>query len=173
MKEKNYAFIDGQNVFLGVKHAGWEIDYRAFREYLRDKFDIEVAYLFIGYISTNAQLYAQLQRAGFILIFKETLVIRTKHGETVKGNVDAELVLQAMIDIQEYDQAIIVTGDGDFACLMKHLKSVGKLMKVIVPNGKRYSKLIKKTAQEKIMTMGELRSKIELKKQKGRGTDKD
>ncbi|MEY2985878.1 MAG: hypothetical protein RJB24_107 [Candidatus Parcubacteria bacterium] len=109
-------------------------------------------------------MYAKLQREGFILIFKETLVVKTKEGEKIKGNVDAELVLQAMIDIQEYNQAIIVTGDGDFACLMKYLKSVNKLAKVIVPHHKRYSKLIKKTAKEDIISMNDLKIKVELKK---------
>jgi uncharacterized LabA/DUF88 family protein len=162
--ENNYAFIDAQNLFLGVKSAGWEINYKSFRQYLKDKFSVEIAYLFIGYISAHSQMYAKLQRAGFILIFKETLVVKTKEGEKIKGNVDAELVLQAMIDIQEYNQAIIVTGDGDFACLMKYLKSVNKLSKVIVPHHRRYSKLIKKTAKEDIISMNDLKIKVELKK---------
>ena len=38
-----------------------------------------------------------------------------------KGNVDAELVLQAMIDYQDYERAVIVTSDGDFACLVRYL----------------------------------------------------
>lgn len=38
-----------------------------------------------------------------------------------KGNVDAELVLQAMIEYPNYERAIIVTGDGDFGCLVRYL----------------------------------------------------
>src|SRR5712664_769372 len=38
-----------------------------------------------------------------------------------KANVDAELVLQAMLDYPHYERAVIVTNDGDFACLVRHL----------------------------------------------------
>jgi uncharacterized LabA/DUF88 family protein len=82
------------------------------------------------------ELYEFLQQAGFTLIYKA--VHTTKEGMT-KGNVDAELVLQAMIDLPNYDQAIIVTGDGDFACLVKYLLEQKKLLKLIVPNIRQHS----------------------------------
>jgi hypothetical protein len=50
-----------------------------------------------------------------------------------KGNVDAELVLQAMIDFDNYERAVIVTSDGDFACLGRYLYEKGKRFK---PNRK-------------------------------------
>ena len=46
------------------------------------------------------------------------------------------------IEYSNYDQAIIVTGDGDFACLIKYLTDKEKLTKIIVPTA-RYSKLLK------------------------------
>ena len=39
--------------------------------------------------------------------------VRASDG-TVKGNVDAELVLHTMIEYKHFDKAIIVSGDGDF-----------------------------------------------------------
>ncbi|GAI46476.1 unnamed protein product, partial [marine sediment metagenome] len=65
------------------------------------------AYYFIGFVEGNNDLYVSLQSAGYILIFKPTLKLPN---EKVKGNIDAELVLQAMIDLNKYQQAIIVTG---------------------------------------------------------------
>jgi len=61
----------------------------------------------------------------------------------VKGNVDAELVLHAMIEYKNYDKAIIVSGDGDFHCLIEYLEEKGKLFKIIAPN-KRYSSLLRR-----------------------------
>jgi len=59
----------------------------------------------------------------------------------MKGNVDAELVLNAAaIEYNNYDKAVIVTSDGDFACLMNYLEEKGKLAKIITPTEK-YSKL--------------------------------
>ena len=57
-------------------------------------------------------------RPVFFVSFKPTL--EYKDG-TTKGNCDAELVLQAMIEYLNYDKAVIVTGDGDFYCLVKYL----------------------------------------------------
>lgn len=61
----------------------------------------------------------------------------------IKGNVDAELVLHTMIEYNNYDKAIIVSGDGDFYCLAEHLAKNEKLLKIIVPN-KKYSSLLRK-----------------------------
>ena len=61
----------------------------------------------------------------------------------IKGNVDAELVLQAMIEINNYDQAIVVTGDGDFCCLVRYLFAKDKLKCLIIPNQLKYSALFR------------------------------
>ena len=74
--------------------------------------------LFIGFVEGNNDLYVSLQSAGFLCIFKPTL--EYKDG-TTKGNCDAKLVLHAMIEYPNYDKAIIVTGDGDFYCLVQYL----------------------------------------------------
>ncbi len=47
MKENNIAFIDGQNLHLGTASAGWKVDFLRFRVYLRDKFSVEEAYIFL------------------------------------------------------------------------------------------------------------------------------
>jgi uncharacterized LabA/DUF88 family protein len=137
----NYAFIDSQNLNLGVLDQEWEIDFARFRVYLKEKYNIYKAFLFIGYVKGNEGLYKYLQEAGYICIFKPTLEL--PNGE-VKGNVDAELVLHTMIHINDFDKALIVTGDGDFHCLIEHLLGRKKLLALMVPNQKKYSGLLKK-----------------------------
>ncbi len=89
------------------------------------------------------------------------MVIRGKDGEdSIKGNVDADLVLHAMIEHANYDKAVIATGDGDFHSLAKHLHSQGKLGKLVVPNGKKSSKLLKEFA-EHLEPMDALRKTLE------------
>jgi len=158
--QNNYAFIDSQNVNLGVQSLGWKLDWRRFRVYLKEKYNVSVAYLFIGYMSQNQDLYSSLQKAGYILIFKP--VIPDKNGD-VKGNVDADLVLQAMIDYRNYDKAVVVTSDGDFYSLVKYLYEHNKLEKVISPYIKTCSSLLKKSAKEKVVFMDNLRKKLEYK----------
>lgn len=159
-QENNFAFIDSQNVNLGIKSLGWKLDWRRFRIYLKEKYHIIVAYLFIGYVPANQDLYSSLQEDGYVLVFKPTLP--DKNGE-IKGNIDADLVLKALVDFQKYDKAVIVTSDGDFYSLVKHLYKNKKLRCVISPYVKTCSALLKKTAREKIVFMSNLRQKLEYK----------
>ncbi len=126
-----YAFIDSQNLNLGVKSQGWNLDWRKFRQYLRNKYGVTKAYLFIGNKPGNEKLYESLERKGFIVILKPTIELPDG---TVKGNVDAELVLHSMIQYPNYSKAIIVSGDGDFYCLAEYLEQNNKLLHLITPN---------------------------------------
>jgi len=159
-KDNNYAFIDSQNLNLGIRSLGWKLDYTHFRIYLKEKYGVTTAYLFIGYVPANQDLYSSLQAAGYVLVFKPTLP--DKNGE-VKGNIDADLVLQAMLDYNEYDKAVIVTSDGDFYSLVKYLYKNGKLKCVSSPYIKTCSVLLKKTDREKIVFMDNLRQKLAYK----------
>jgi uncharacterized LabA/DUF88 family protein len=81
----------------------------------------------------------------------------------IKGNIDAELVLNSMIEYKNYDKAIIVTGDGDFYCLIKYLEENNKLKRLLIPNAEKYSKLLKKPAAKKIKFISALKSKLKYK----------
>lgn len=163
-KEIIYAFIDSQNLNLGVRSQGWKLDWRKFRQYLRNKYLVIKAYLFIGQVAGNESLYEFLQECGYILIFKPTLEHRIKNKIIVKGNVDAELVLHTMIQYKNYDKALIVSGDGDFHCLVEYLVKNKKLLKVLVPT-KHYSGLLRKFNQGNyIIRIDLLRNSLEQKK---------
>lgn len=159
-QSNNYAFIDSQNVNLAIRDQGWRLEWSRFRVYLKEKYGVTKAFLFIGYIEGNNDLYTQLQTAGFICVFKPTLTYRDG---TTKGNCDAELVLQAMIEYQHYSKAVIVTGDGDFYCLVKYLLEREKLERVLVPNSKKYSALLKRFSKKQIAFMDDLRNRLEYK----------
>ncbi len=135
-----YAFIDSQNLNLAIRDQDWELDFKRFRVYLKDKYKVDQAFLFIGYIPGNEALYTELQKAGYIVIFKPTLEVKGR----IKGNVDAELVLHTMIEYENYNKAIIVSGDGDFHCLIEYLLEKEKLERVLIPNRKKYSMLLTK-----------------------------
>ena len=154
---RNYAFIDAQNVHLGIKSLGWKLDWAKFRVYLKEKYKVSEAYLFIGFMHDNQTLYEHLQKAGFILIFKP--LVFTEDG-VAKGNCDADLVLHTILKINEYTKAIIVSSDGDFYSLVRHLYEKGKLEMVLSAHVETCSKLLKKEAKEKINYMNNLNRKI-------------
>jgi uncharacterized LabA/DUF88 family protein len=153
----NFAFIDSQNLNLSTLNQGWKLDFKRFRIYLKDKFDVTNAFLFIGYDPTNSNLYTSLQTYGYIIVFKPTLTLPT--GKT-KGNIDAELVLHTMIEYDNFNKAVIVTGDGDFYCLVEYLTKHNKLEKLIIPDKNKYSSLLRKFIPN-ILFMNGLKGKLE------------
>lgn len=150
----NYAFIDSQNLNLGIQKAGWKMDWKKFRNYLHDKHDVKVAYLFIGYMAENEAMYEQLHDAGYLIVLKPTVGMlnpkredvnkkpESENKQPIKGNIDAELVLYAMKEMPNYKKAVIVSGDGDFYCLAEYLAKKKRLLHIMTPNW-QYSSLLK------------------------------
>jgi len=159
-KLKNYVFIDSQNLNLSIKNSGWKIDWKKFRVFLKDKYKIKKAFLFIGYIAGNETLYTFLQNSGYVLVFKPTLDL----GGKIKGNCDAELVLHCMLEYENFDKAIIVSGDGDFHCLIEYLAKEKKLLKIGIPDRNHFSSLLIKYRSPYFFYVADLRKKIEYKK---------
>ena len=169
MGAKIYSFIDSQNLNLSVRnniirhkkriYTGWQLDFARFFVYLKSKYKVQKAFLFIGYRKKYDALYKHLSSAGYAIIFKPTL---DSQGKT-KGNVDAELVLHTVDKIRKYDMAILVTGDGDFHCLAEYLIKKNKLYKFLIPNQFSYSSLLREFKQY-ISYINLLKDKLELKK---------
>src|SRR5689334_18531980 len=136
-KPRAYAFIDSQNLNLGTQKMGWKMDWRKFHQFLHDEYNVQKAFMFIGYVAENVQMYEQLHEMGYLIVLKRTLEVKAPEGEKdrkgepqktlVKGNIDAELVLWAMKELPNYDKAIIVSGDGDFHALVEYLEQNQKL----------------------------------------------
>jgi uncharacterized LabA/DUF88 family protein len=139
---KVYAFIDSQNINLGVKSLGWILDFKKFRIFLKDKYKVERAFLFLGYIKENKKMYEYLNKIGYEIVFKPSVKYMKEGKAKIKGNVDIELAMTVMLEIKNFRSAIIASGDGDFYTLIKYLKENSKLLKVIVPNN-LYSSLLK------------------------------
>lgn len=182
----NYAFIDSQNLNLGVQKMGWKLDWRKFRLFLKEKYNVEKAYMFIGYLPDNEKLYDQMHELGYLIVLKPTLEmfeteesqeLRDKRYEgqqekagikiedrkpeekrATKGNVDAELVLYAVKEMPNYDKAVVVSGDGDFFGLVEYLVQQNKLKCLLAPNW-QYSSLLK-PFDEHIVRLDQKRSEL-------------
>jgi uncharacterized LabA/DUF88 family protein len=162
--ENNYAFIDSQNLNLNIRNQGWILDFARFRVYLKEKYGADKAFLFLGYIEEYEKMYSFLKHTGYICIFKPTL--ENKDGST-KGNCDAELVLQTMIEVGHFNKAIIVSGDGDFYCLVKYLLEHNKLEVLIIPNKLKFSALYKfEIFKNHLRYLNDLKQRLEYKKKR-------
>lgn len=177
LKRKNkkpvvYAFIDSQNLNLGVQKVGWKMDWRALRAYLKDKYNVTKAFMFIGYMVENESLYEHMHELGYLIALKPTVDVSTnqdnhheasdeEHKPVVKGNIDADLVLYAMKELPNYNKAIIISGDGDFVSLIEYLAEKNKLLHIMTPNW-QYSSLLKPW-DKYIIRIDQLRNKLAYK----------
>ncbi|MFA6251130.1 MAG: NYN domain-containing protein [Candidatus Paceibacterota bacterium] len=146
-KENNIAFIDGQNLHLGttLSDKPWKIELFKFKIYLEKKYNAKEAYYFLGYVQeVNQEIYSEIQKAGFILVFKQ-------HNPAMlgkkKGNVDTDIVFEIMKKIyrkNDFDKIILISGDGDYKSLVDFLIEENKFKKILFPNRKYRSSLYKK-----------------------------
>jgi len=134
-------YIDGNNLYRAARELGFTINYKKFRGWLRQKYNPKNVFLFIGLIPDRTSFYQHLQESGFILIFKQTITVEG----IVKGNCDAELVLKAVSDFytKNTERFILVTGDGDFGCLVEFLQKNEVLSRVLAPDENKCSFLIR------------------------------
>jgi uncharacterized LabA/DUF88 family protein len=164
-KENNIAFIDGQNLYLGTKQDNWSVDLSKFKIYLKDKYKISEAYYFLGYLQeVKDELYTEIQKAGFIVVFKE----HNQYAVTKKkGNVDTDIVFEVMknlLDNKNFDKIVLVSGDGDYKKLVDYLILKKKFSKVLFPNKKYASSLYKKLGSEFYDYLENIKVYIELKR---------
>ena len=145
-QENNLAFIDGQNLYLGTnsEDPAWEVDLAKFRVYLSQKYKIQRAYYFLGFVNGKYQnLYDEIQVSGFILKFREhNSAMMSKK----KGNVDTDIVfdiMKRMYKKEPFDKIVLIAGDGDYKTLVDFLIEEDKFKKILFPNKQFASSLYK------------------------------
>ncbi len=190
-----FAFIDSQNLNLGTQKMGWKMDWSKLYQYLQKEHGVTRAYLFIGYMSEHEEMYNTLHELGYLVVLKPTVVMNDSpqpadtvdkakqsadvkshnHKDqpevakrSVKGNVDAELVLYAMKEMPNYSKAIIVSGDGDFYCLAEYLIGKDRLKHIMTPN-RFYSSLLK-PYEKYIIRIDEMRRELAYKDYRRKGS---
>lgn len=168
-KTKNYAFVDNENVNVSVQRMWRKMDRSRLRKFLKKNLQVEVAYMFMGYIKEYEPMYELFRDAGYELIFKK--VIQWDHIPN-KWNIDADMVLHAMIHKDTYDQAVLVSGDGDFASLAEYLLSVDKLRAVVVPNKERSSWFLQEAAEWRFLYLDGFKKRLQYKDRSKKSSSK-
>ena len=174
MKVKgNVAYIDGQNLYMGTAKSSpmWHVDLARFRRYLAEKYNVTDAYYYLGFVQTGEEydrLYESIQKAGFILVFREhnSAMLGTK-----KGNVDSDIIFNAMKRLylkEAFNKIILVSGDGDYKMLVDFLIKEGRFEKILFPNKRYASSLYKSISRQYFAYLSDdaVKRKISLKKKR-------
>ena len=169
-QNKNIAYIDGQNLYMGTSTCNppWHIDLGRFRKYLTEKYHVEKAYYYLGYlIDENQELYEKLQTAGFIVVFREhnSQMLGKK-----KGNVDSDIIFSVMKRLYKNElegKIILVSGDGDYKMLIDFLIEENKFEKILFPNKGFASSLYKSIGGSYFDYLENVKNKISYRNEKG------
>lgn len=95
----------------------------------------------------RTKFYLKLGEFGYILRLKPVKIYREPDGTTKKkANCDVDMTFDIMRMKDEFDEAMILSGDGDFAILLKHLMEIGKKITVLA-RSERTAKEIRQLAK--------------------------
>lgn len=161
----NFAYIDGANLHKGIRSLGWKLDYARFRTWLSHRYGVGLAYIFIGLIPRQKELYTYLSKSGFTLVYKE--VVYDGDGKA-KGNCDADLIMQAMQDSYEKEasQSVLIASDGDYAPLVKFLMVKKQLKAILSPAPANKCSILLKRTGAPIVYLEDKKGLIEVQNEK-------
>lgn len=134
------VFIDGANFFYMQKETGWRVAGEKLMRYLASKGTLVDAFYYTGESSedddsSKGYLY-MLNQVGFSLVTKPIKTITTQDGNTLKkANMDVEIVTDMLTLADNYDTAVLVSGDSDFLKALNILRAKGKVVEVISTAG--------------------------------------
>jgi uncharacterized LabA/DUF88 family protein len=139
---KIYVFIDASNVWNAVKSIKKFIEYKTLKNYFGKNFNADKVEIFYydAYpkdgtrdydLDGKHRFYTYLKKGlGFTVRKKELKRISDigEGGEAIieKGNMDVEITINALHNLDQYDTAILFSGDADFLALVNYLKNRGK-----------------------------------------------
>jgi uncharacterized LabA/DUF88 family protein len=136
-REKIALFIDGANLYATSKALGFDIDYRKMLGYFQKKGYLLRAYYYTALMedqeySSIRPLIDWLDYNGYKVVTKPAREFTDSQGRRrVKGNMDIELVIDALQLSDTVDHYILASGDGDFKSLVDALQKKGRKVSVL------------------------------------------
>lgn len=169
------AFIDGSNLFHAQRVNGWQIDFAKLSTYIESYGECFGKYYFTprpSYKNTVAltnylTFKRMLIRNGYTVKDKEVKEIRIQdeegHVVKLKGNLDMEMGYWITKVYQEYNMALIFSGDSDYECIVESLVLNGKYVIVIGNKGNTASEMC--NMAQKFIDLNSLKDQIGRPKQ--------
>lgn len=140
VKGRVYVFIDAANILYSQQTLGWRVDYRKLKEYFQSECDLCGMYFYTGRMESNRKqniFLEKIRALGYHVTAKEVKRIKvSRNTYEWKGNLDAELIIDVLKNIENFDTCILMSGDSDFAPLLDEVKSRGK--RTIIMSSKKH-----------------------------------
>lgn len=121
------VFVDAVNIEKFAKQKGLKPDYQKLEQELTKSAPEVLGLFYYTALEANAKPKAK-GIANYQVISKP--VVRYQNGKA-KGNLDSEIIRDLMSKSSEFGTAILVSGDGDFTCIVEHLQQQQKRVIVV------------------------------------------
>lgn len=167
---KTYVFIDASNIIYGVlKYDGWKVDLLKLKKYLESRYGAQKIFYYAGIEPDNEKqklFYKKLEdEFGYTVCLKKVKFYTGEDGSVVrKANCDVDMTFDMMRFLGQYARAVVLTGDGDFCCVVEYLVKKGREIRIIA-NANRAARDLRIVAGDKFIDIRSLRPIIELKKE--------
>jgi uncharacterized LabA/DUF88 family protein len=135
--ERIALFIDGPNLYAAAKALAFDIDFKNLLGLFRRKGQLIKALYYTAVsdeqeYSSIRPLVDWLNYNGFSLVTKPIKTFTDDSGRRkIKGNIDIELAVDAMMLADSLDHVVIFSGDSDFRYLIVALQQQGKRVSVV------------------------------------------
>ena len=163
IKGKTAVFIDASNIFYSQRTLGWRMDYRKLKTYFEQECDLTGLYFYTGQIGKDhkqAKFFQRMKEYGYKVTSKEVKMIKLAPNiYKPKGDLDVELVIEALKNANKFDTCVLMSGDSDFAPLVDELKLQGKSVIVMSTKGHISRELIERA---KYVNIKKLKAQIAL-----------
>lgn len=140
VKGRVCVFINAANILYSQQTLHWRVDYEKLKKYFEKECDLRAVYFYTGRVGENHKQNSFLEKLksfGYKVKAKEVKRIKiSRNTYEWKGNLDTELIIDALKYSDDFDTFILMSGDSDFASLLDELKSKGK--RVVVMSSKHH-----------------------------------
>ncbi|NPB06918.1 MAG: NYN domain-containing protein [Aquificae bacterium] len=127
MRKRAGIFIDGTNFYFIQKHfLGARVDIVKFVNYFRKFYDIYNAFFYLAYREEDEKQERFLRLLAFSGITVVKKPVKQLKDGSLKGDLDVEMAIDMLLTRDNYDVAVLCSGDSDFERLVYVLRQFGK-----------------------------------------------
>jgi len=109
------------------------------------------------------KFYLKLAQFGYLLQLKPVKIFHEPDGKiSKKANCDVDMTFDLMRYLKDYSDVLVLSGDGDFAIVLKYLMKLGRKVTVLA-RGERTARDIRQLAGKNFRDFNYLRELIKFK----------
>jgi uncharacterized LabA/DUF88 family protein len=135
--KRTYLYVDGDNLLGLQRERGWWIDHKKFTDYIKENYpELQEAYYYSTLdptqeIAPKKRFLRAMTALGYRVSTRPPKVEFHNGAPYRRGCSDLLMCRDIILDLSNFDRCILVTGDGDFDCVVDTLRTSGKEYLVI------------------------------------------